>query len=100
MAVPQLVPMDVRSSGSPPFPTEISDCLTAEVPLSAGTREYMSLSFASAQAFEYSQRAASNVDHSLLGSAAEQVNLFSVIESLDVHLRLTGDLKDPATKTA
>jgi hypothetical protein len=100
MAVPQLVPMDVRSSGSPPFPTDISDCLTAEVSLSARTREYMSLSFASAQAFEYSQRAASNVDHSLLGSAAEQVNLFSVIESLDVHLRLTGDLKDPATKTA
>jgi hypothetical protein len=92
--------MDVRSSGSPPFPTEISDCLTAEVPLSAGTREYMSLSFASAQAFEYSQRAASNVDHSLLGSAAEKVDLFSVIESLDGRLRFTGDPKDPATKTA
>ena len=46
------------------------------------------------------QRVASNADHSLLGSVAEQVDLFSVIESLDVHLPHTGNLKDPATKTA
>lgn len=100
MAEPQLVPMDVRSSCSSAFPTDIYEYLFADVSLSTKTREYISLSFASAQAFEYSQRVASNADHSLLGSVAEQVDLFSVIESLDIDLPPTGDLKDPATKTA
>ena len=72
MAEPQLVPMDVRSSCSSAFPTDIYEYLFADVPLSIKAREYISLSFASAQAFEYSQRVASNADHSLLGSVAEQ----------------------------
>ena len=52
MAVPQLVRVDVESSGSSPLPADISDGLPCEVSLSAGAREYISLSFAAAQALE------------------------------------------------
>ena len=52
MAVPQLVWVNVESGNSSPFPADISDGLPCEVPLSAGAREYISLSFAAAQALE------------------------------------------------
>ena len=52
MAVPQLVWVDVEPCGSAPFPADISDGLPCEVSLSAGAREYISLSFAAAQALE------------------------------------------------
>ena len=52
MAVPQLVWVDVEPCGSAPFPADISDGLPREVSLSAGAREYISLSFAAAQALE------------------------------------------------
>jgi len=44
--------VDVESSGSSPLPADISDGLPREVSLSAGAREYISLSFAAAQALE------------------------------------------------
>ena len=52
MAVPQLVWVDVESSGSSPLPADISDGLPCEVSLSAGAREYIRLGFAAAQALE------------------------------------------------
>ena len=52
MTVPQLVRVDVESSGSSPLPADITDGLPCEVSLSAGAREYISLSFAAAQALE------------------------------------------------
>ena len=52
MAVPQLVWVDVKTGSSSPLSADISDGLPGEMPLSAGAREYISLSFAAAQALE------------------------------------------------
>ena len=52
MAMPQLVRMDVEPCCSSPLSADISDGLPCEVSLSAGAREYISLSFAAAQALE------------------------------------------------
>ena len=52
MAVHQLMRVDVEPCRSSPFSADISDGLPCEVSLSAGAREYISLSFAAAQALE------------------------------------------------
>ena len=52
MAVPQLMRVDVEPCCSSPLSADISDGLPCEVSLSAGAREYISLSFAAAQALE------------------------------------------------
>ena len=52
MAVPQLMRVDVEPCCSSPFSADISDGLPCEMSLSAGAREYISLSFAAAQALE------------------------------------------------
>ena len=52
MAVPQLMRVDVEPGCSSPLSADISDGLPCEVSLSAGAREYISLSFAAAQALE------------------------------------------------
>ena len=52
MAVPQLMRVDVEPCCSSPLSADISDGLPCEVSLSAGAREYISLSFAAAQAHE------------------------------------------------
>ena len=52
MAEPQLVWVNVKTGGSSPLAADLPDGLPCEVSLSAGTREYISLSFAAAQALE------------------------------------------------
>ena len=52
MAVPQLMRVDVEPCCSSPLSADISDGLPCEMSLSAGAREYISLSFAAAQALE------------------------------------------------
>ena len=52
MAVPQLMRVDVEPCCSSPLSADISDGLPCEVSLSAGAREYISLSFAAAHALE------------------------------------------------
>ena len=52
MAVPQLMRVDVEPCYSSPLSADISDGLPCEMSLSAGAREYISLSFAAAQALE------------------------------------------------
>jgi len=49
MAVPQLMRVDVEPCYSSPLSADISDGLPCEVSLSAGAREYISLSFAAAK---------------------------------------------------
>ena len=58
MAVPQLMWVNVESGNSSPLPADISDGLPCEVSLSAGTREYISLSFAAAKRLKKLQRVA------------------------------------------
>ena len=58
MAVPQLVWMNVEPCGSSPLAADISDGLPCEVPLSAGAREYIRLSFAAAKRLKKLQRVA------------------------------------------
>ena len=52
MAVPQLVWVNVEPCCSSPLSADISDGLPCEMSLSAGAREYISLSFTAAQALE------------------------------------------------
>ena len=52
MAVHQLMRVDVEPCGSSPLAADLPDGLPCEMSLSAGAREYISLSFAAAQALE------------------------------------------------
>ena len=58
MAVTQLMQVDVEPCCSSPLSADFSDGLSFEMSLSAGTREYISLSFAAAKRLKKLQRVA------------------------------------------
>ena len=84
MAVPQLVWVDVEPGGSSPLPANISNCLACEMPSPPGTREDEIFRIAAAQLLEESKRCWRYANSPPLRSFAEEVNLASVIECLDV----------------
>ena len=98
MAVPQLVWVDVESSSTSPFAANISNCLACEVSCTAGTREDESLLIAAAQLLKKVERCRRYADSASLRPFAEEVNLASVIECLDVFPTDNHDLRDPATQ--
>ena len=98
MTVPQLVRVDVESSSTSPFAANISNCLACEVSFTAGTREDESLRIAAAQLLKESKRCWRYANSPPLGSFAEEGNLASVIERLDVSPTDSRDLRDPATQ--
>ena len=98
MAVPQLVWVDVESSNTSPFAANISNCLACEVSFAAGTREDEILRIAAAQLLKKVERCRRYADSASLRPFAEEVNLASVIERLDVFPTDRRDLRDPATQ--
>ncbi len=84
MAVPQLVWVDVEPGGSSPLPANISNCLACEMPSPPGTREDEIFRIAAAQVLKESNRCWRYANSPPLRSFAEEVNLASVIECLDV----------------
>ena len=98
MAVPQLVWVDVESSSTSPFAANISNCLACEVSFAAGTREDEILRIAAAQLLKKVERCRRYADSASLRPFAEEVNLASVIEHLDVFPTDRRDLRDPATQ--
>ena len=98
MAVPQLVWVDVESSSTSPFAANISNCLAREVSFAAGTREDEILLIAAAQLLKKVDRCRRYADSASLRPFAEEVNLASVIECLDVFPTDNRDLGDPATQ--
>ena len=84
MAVPQLVWVDVESSSTFPFAANISNCLTREVSFTPGTREDEIFRIAAAQLLKKAERCRRYADSASLRPFAEEVNLASVIECLDV----------------
>ena len=98
MAVPQLVWVDVEPGGSSPLPANISNCLACEMPSPPGTREDEIFRIAAAQLLEESNRGWRYANSASLGSFAEEVDLASVIKSLDVFPTDNRDLRDSATQ--
>ena len=98
MAVSQLVWVDVESSNTSPFAANISNCLACEVSFTARTREDESLRIAAAQLLKKFERCRRYADSPSLRPFAEEVNLASVIEYLDVFPTDRRDLRDPATQ--
>ena len=58
MGMPQLVRVDVKPCCPAPLAADLADGLPCEVPLSAGAREYIRLSFAAAKRLKKLQRVA------------------------------------------
>ena len=98
MAVPQLVWVDVEPGGSSPLPANISNCLACEMPSPPGTREDEIFRIAAAQLLKESKRCWRYANSPPLRSFAEEVNLASVIECLDVFPTDNRDLRDPASE--
>ena len=98
MRVPQLVWVDVEPGGSSPLPANISNCLACEMPVPPGTREDELFIRAAAKFLKEAKRCWRYADSASFGSFAEQVDLASVIKSLDVFPTDNRDLGDPATQ--
>ena len=98
MAVPQLVWVDVESGSTSPFAANISNCLAREVSFTPGTREDEIFRIAAAQLLKKVERCRRYADSASLRPFAEEVNLASVIECLDVFPTDNRDLRDPATQ--
>ena len=98
MAVPQLVWVDVEPGGASPLPANISNCLACEMPSPPGTREDELFIRAAAKSLKEAKRCWRYANSASLGSLAEEVNLASVIECLDVFPTDNRDLRDPASE--
>ena len=98
MAVPQLVWVNVKTGGSSPFAANISNCLAREVSFTPGTREDEIFRIAAAQLLKKVERCRRYADSASLRPFAEEVNLASVIECLDVFPTDNRDLRDPASE--
>ena len=98
MAVPQLVWVNVEPSGSAPFAAYISNRLACEMTIPPGTREDEIFRIAAAQLLEESNRCRRYANSPPLRSFSKEVNLASVIKSLDVFPTDNRDLGDPATQ--
>ena len=92
MAVPQLVWVKVESGGASPLPANISNCLACEMPIPPGTREDELFIRAAAKSLKEAKRCWRYANSASLGSFAEEVNLASVIECLDVFPTDSRDL--------
>ena len=98
MAVPQLVWVNVEPCGPAPLPANISNCLACEMPIPPGTREDELFIRAAAKSLKEVERCWRYANSASLGSFAEEVNLASAIENLDVFPTDSRDLRDPATQ--
>ena len=98
MAVPQLVWIDVEPGGASPLPANISNCLACEMPIPPGTRENELFIRAAAKSLKEAKRCWRYANSASLGAFADEVNLASVIESLDVSPTDNSDLRDPASE--
>ena len=98
MAMPQLVWVDMEPGGSSPLPANISNCLAREMPIPPGTREDEIFRIAAAQSLKESKRCWRYANSPPLRSFADEVNLASFIESLDVSPTDNRDLRDPASE--
>ena len=92
MAVPQLVWVNVETGGSSPLPADLPDGLPCEMPIPPGTREDELFISASAKRLKEAKRCWRYTNSASLGAFADEVNLASVIESLDVFPTDNSDL--------
>ena len=98
MAMPQLVWVNVEPGGSAPFAAYISNRLACEMPIPPGTREDELFIRAAAKSLKEAKRCWRYANSPPLRSFADEVNLASVIESLDVSPTVNSDLRDPASE--
>ena len=98
MAMPQLVWVNVEPGGSAPFAANISNRLACEMPIPPGTREDELFIRAAAKSLKEAKRCWRYANSASFGAFADEVNLASVIESLDVSPTDNCDLRDPASE--
>ena len=90
--------MNVEPGGSSPLPANISNSLACEMPSPPGTREDELFIRAAAKSLKEAKRCWRYANSPSLGSLAEEVNLASVIECLDVLPTDNRDLRNSATQ--
>ena len=98
MAMPQLVWVNVEPGGSAPLAADLPDGLVREMPIPPGTREDELFIRAAAKSLKEAKRCWRYANSASLGAFADEVNLASVIESLDVSPTDNCDLGDPASE--
>ena len=98
MAVPQLVWVDVEPCGSAPLAANISNRLSSEMSLAAGTRKYIAVSFAAAKRVKKLERVTGHSNSPCFGSFSKEVNLTAIGENFDVLPSDNCDLRNSATQ--
>ena len=98
MAVPQLVWVDVKTGGSSPLSANISNRLSSEMSLAAGTRKYIAVSFAAAKRVKKLERVTGHSNSPCFGSFSKEVNLTAIGENFDVLPFDTRNLRNSATQ--
>ena len=91
MAVPQLVWVNVEPCGSAPLAANISNRLSSEMSLAAGTRKYIAVSFAAAKRVKKLERVTGHSNSPCFGSFSKEVNLTAIGENFDVPPPDSGD---------
>ena len=72
--------------------------MSSEMSLATGARKYIAVSFAAAKRLKKLERVTGHSNSPCFGSFSKEVNLASVIKSLDVFPTDNRDLRDPATQ--
>ena len=98
MAVPQLVWVNVEPCCPAPLSTDLSNRLSSEVSVSAGTRKYIAVSFAAAKRLKKLERVTGHSNSPCFGSFAKEVNLTAIGENFDVLPFDNCDLRNSATQ--
>ena len=98
ITMPQLVWMNVEARCSSPFTAYISKRLSSEMSLSAEAREYIAVSFATAERLKKLERVTGHSNSPCFASFAKQVDLTAIGENFDVLPTDRRDLGDLATQ--
>ena len=98
ITMPQLVWMNVEARCSSPFTAYISKRLSSEMSLSAEAREYIAVSFATAERLKQLERVTGHSNSPCFASFDKQVDLTAIGENFDVLPTDRRDLGDLATQ--
>ena len=98
MAMPQLMWVNVETTGSSPLAAYFSNRLSSEMSLATGARKYIAVSFAAAKRVKKLERVTGHPNSPCFGSFSKEVNLNAIGEDFDVLPFDNRDLRNSATQ--
>ena len=81
MTVPQLLWVNVKTSGSSPLSANISNCLACEISRATGARKYIAVSFAAAKRLKKLEHVTGHSNSPCFGSFSKEVDLTAITEN-------------------